>query len=146
MAESDLRAVADQRFERALSEAGARDPRDFYRDRLKTLKEQDPAAFKRALAYFNETLIPSVARDASDPISEWLEYGRFLASLSTPGRTVQIDASGRARDYSRPVPLDSLVLHLPDTTTQPALIVGLPPKLTPPQKAAHELLVRQQQG
>lgn len=146
MSETDLRARADERYQQALAAAGARDPRDFYRERLKTLKEKDPAGFKRALAYFNETLIPAVAGDDSDPLAEWLEYGRLLATLSEPGRTVQIDATGRAVDYRRPVPRDSLVLHLPDSSTRPALIVGIPPKLSPPQKAAHELLVRQGQG
>ena len=146
MAETELRARADERFEEALRVAGARDPRDFYRERMKALKEQDPAGFRRALAYFNETLIPNVAREDADPLEEWLEYGRLLATLSVPGRTVQIDATGRAVDYRRPVPRDSLVLHLPDASTQPALIVGIPPKLSPPQKAAHDLLVRQQQG
>jgi hypothetical protein len=146
MAEAELRARADERFEEALRAAGARDPRDFYRDRLRVLKEQDPASFRRALGYFTETLIPTVAREDSDPLAEWLEYGRLLATLTVAGRTVQIDASGRAVDYRRPVPVDSLVLHLPEASTLPALIVGIPPKLSPPQKAAHELLVKQQQG
>src|SRR5690349_22356265 len=30
------------------------------------------------------------SREDGDPMAEWLEYGRFLASLAAPGRTVQI--------------------------------------------------------
>jgi hypothetical protein len=87
-----------------------------------------------------------VARDDSDPLGEWLEYGRFLATLTGPGRAVQIDAEGRATDYARPVPPDVLVLHLPERTTAPAVIVGIPATLTPAQRAAYDLLVKQAQS
>ena len=142
----DLRARADARFERALQETGARDPRGFFRDQLRELKASSPDAFRRALRYYEETLIPAVADEASDPVAEWLEYGRLLASLSVPGRAVQIDAGGRARDYARPVPSDTLVLHLPDNAAKPALVLGIPPKLTPHQRASYDLLVKQSQG
>ncbi|HZG43453.1 MAG TPA: hypothetical protein VEY93_10855, partial [Longimicrobium sp.] len=63
-----------------------------------------------------------------------------------PGRTVQIDGTGRSREYARPVPLDALVLHLPTSAGAPALVVALPPRLTPHQRAAFDLLVRQSNG
>lgn len=140
----DVRARADARSDSVLK--GARDPRDFYRDRLRALKAQDPDAFRRALAYYEDSLIPAVAAEDSDPRAEWLEYGRVLASLAAKGRTVQIDATGRAAEYARPVPADHLVLHLPDAPSQPALIVGIPAKLSPAQKATHDLLVKQSLG
>jgi hypothetical protein len=146
MADEDLRARADERFARALQETGARDPRDFYRKSLVALKARDAGAYRHALEYFESQLIPAVAREDSDALGEWLEYGRFLASLVTPGRAVQIDAGGRASDYARPVPLDALVLHLPDRTTEPAAIVGLPSGLSPAQRASYDLLVRQAQS
>lgn len=142
----DLRARADERFERALKQTGARDPRTFFRDQLRELKANNPDAFRRALRYFEETLIPTVADEGSDPVAEWLEYGRVLASLATPGRSVQIDASGRARDYARPVPLESMVLHLPENAARPALVLGIPPKLSAAQRASYDLLVKQLQG
>jgi hypothetical protein len=142
----DFRARADERFERALQQTGARDPRGFFRDQLRDLKANDADAFRRALRYFEETLIPTVADEASDPVAEWLEYGRVLASLAIPGRTVQIDPGGRARDYARPVPLDAMVLHLPDNAARPALVLGIPPKLSPAQRASYDLLVKQSQG
>jgi hypothetical protein len=144
--DEDLRARADQRFERARQQTGARDPRNFLRDQLRELKGSNPDAFRRALRYFEETLIPTVADEASDPVAEWLEYGRLLASLSVPGRTVQIDAGGRARDYARPVPLEAMVLHLPENAARPALVLGIPPKLSPAQRAAYDLLVKQSNG
>lgn len=142
----DLRARADERFQAALQQTGARDPRSFFRDQLRELKGSDPDAFRTALRYFEETLIPTVADEASDPVGEWLEYGRVLASLSTPGRTVQIDVGGRARDYARPVPAEAMVLHLPENASRPALVLGIPPRLSPAQRAAYDLLVRQSQG
>ncbi|HEU4562922.1 MAG TPA: hypothetical protein VFS20_34140 [Longimicrobium sp.] len=146
MADPDLRARADERFARVLQETGARDPRDFYRKQLVALKAADANAYRRALAYYDQELIPAVAREDSDALGEWLEYGRFLATLTGPGRAVQIDGEGRARDYARPVPADALVLHLPERTTAPAVIVGLPATLTPAQRASYDLLVKQSQS
>ena len=146
MADDDHRARADARFAQALEAAGARDPRDFYRKQLVELKAADAAAYRRALAYYEQELIPAVARDDSDPMAEWLEYGRVLATLAGPGRTVQIDASGLASDYARPVPPDALVLHLPERTTARAIVVGIPTALSPAQRASFDLLVKQAQS
>lgn len=144
--DDDLRARADARFEQALKQTSARDPRNFYRDQLKTLRADNADGYRRALRYFEETLIPAVADEGSDPIAEWLEYGRMLASLSVPGRTVQIDAGGRAREYARPVPLEAMVLHLPENASRPALVLGIPPRLSPAQRASYDLLVKQSNG
>ena len=141
-----LREQADQRFEQALTAAGARDPREFYRNRLRDLKAQDPEAFRRAVEYHDNRLVPAVAAADSDPLREWLEYGRFLATLVAEGRTVQIDTTGRAEAYAAPVPATHLVLHLPSDTRKPALAVGLPPRLSPAQRATYDLLVEGKQG
>lgn len=146
MADKDLRDRADRRFEQALKEQGGRDPRDFYRKRLRELRERSPEAFQRALSYFEQRLTPAVAAEGSDPLAEWLEYGRFLAELVSSGRTVQIDRTGREYPYAPPVPLDHLVLHLPVSTAEPALVVGLPPELSPAQRATYALLVAGSQG
>lgn len=146
MSNPQLREQADQRFQAALEQTGARDPREFYRKRLRDLKAQDPDAFRRAVEYHDSRLVPSVAAEGSDPLREWLEYGRFLATLVAPGRTVQIDPTGRASEYAPPVAADHLVLHLPTDTRQPALAVGLPPKLSPAQHATYALLVEGKQG
>ncbi len=146
MSANDLRERADRRFEQALQAGGGRDPRDFYRKRLRELRERSPEAFQRALAYFEQRLIPAVAADDSDPLTEWLEYGRFLAELAAPGTPVQIDRTGRQHPYAPPVPRDHLVLHLPRATTERALVVGLPPELSPAQRATYDLLVSGSQG
>jgi len=138
---TDVRERAERRFEEALRTSGARDPREFYRSRLRSLKESDPEAFRKGLAYFEETLLPTVAREETDPLGAWMEYGRYLAGLSAEGETVQIDPGGRATPFGLPVDPAALILHLPRDSDLEALAVGLPPKLSEAQRAAYDLLV-----
>lgn len=142
MSDDALRLTADRRFAQALARTGARDPRDFYRQRLRALRDRDEDAFRIALDYYENRLVPAVADGASDPVAEWLEYGRLLAQLTADGQTVQVDATGRAAPYAPPVPVDHMVLHLPTASREPALPVGLPPQLSPAQRATFELLVK----
>jgi hypothetical protein len=135
-----LRTRADARLGEALSRDALEDPRARFRDRLRFLRERDPSAFEEAIRYYEETLVPRVAADA-DPIEEWFEYGRRLADLTGPGIVVSIDAGGRAATFQPPVPRDHLVLHIPDDAATPVLVLVLPLRLTPPQRATYDLLV-----
>jgi len=137
----DLTATADRRLEEALQSEGARDPREFYRDRLRELKSLDGDGYRNAVAYYRETLIPEVASGAVDPLAAWTEYGRRLAESLASGRTVTIDATGRSHPYEPPPPRDHLILHLPEGAGGRAILVGLPPDPTPPQRAAYDVLV-----
>jgi hypothetical protein len=134
----DLSRRADERLEAALAESGARDPREFYRERLRELKRADTVAYEGAVAYYRDVLMPAVAGDGTDPIEEWTKYGGRLASSLAPGRTVAIDGTGRARPYDR-FERTELVLHLPDKGR--ALLVGLPGTLTDAQRATYDVLV-----
>lgn len=136
---------ADLRFEEALERAGARDPREFYRERLRELKGANSKGYDEAVVYYRTTLIPEIASGEVDPLAAWTEYGRRLAVALAPGRTVAVDGSGRADPYEAPAPIDRLVLHLPDDAGARALLVGLPPESTPPQRATYDLLVRGRQ-
>jgi hypothetical protein len=137
----DLNARADTRLEAALKEAGARDPREFYRERLRELKQANPEGYAAAVAYYRDTLIPRVASGEGDPLAAWTEYGRRLAEAVGPGRTVSVDATGRARPYEAPAARELLVLHLPEGKGGRALLVGLPAELTPAQRATYDTLV-----
>lgn len=134
-------ARAEERFEAALSTTGARDPREYYRERLKALRTAEPDAYRCAVQYYEDTLLPSIADSDADPVEAWWEYGRRIAELSVDGRTVEIDPSGRSHSYSRPTPRDRMVLHLPDGTKGLALVVGLPTDLSQAQMASYDLLV-----
>jgi hypothetical protein len=135
------RERADARLEQALEQSGARDPREFYRERLRELKDRDPGGYGEAVRYFEETLIPRVAADGVDPLAAWTEYGRRLAELSAPGRTVSVDSTGRASPYAPPAPPDALVLHMPQVAGGRALLVGLPRTLSEAQRATYDWLV-----
>ena len=143
--QAERRVRAEQHFVEALRRTGARDPRDFYRDRLRLLRAREEELFQRGVQYYEGRLIPATAQEHSDPLAEWMEYGRFLAELMAPGRTVQIDPTGRAQPYAPPVPIDQLVLHLPNSARERALVVGLPPELSPAQRASFDLLVKGKQ-
>lgn len=140
----DVADKADRALEDALEATGARDPRGFYRDRLKALKQADPTAYERAVEYYREILLPVVADGVEPPLDAWTEYGRRLAEALAPGRTVGIDPTGLAHPYERPMG-DRLVLHLPDNAGVRALLVGLPPQLTRAQRAAYDVLVEGKQ-
>jgi hypothetical protein len=146
MANTELRKAADERFREALERTGARDPRDFYRERLRELRDSEAAAYRQAPVYYEDRLIPAVASSGSDPIAEWLEYGCLLARLASPGRTVQVEPTGLATDYERPVAGEAMVLHIPDSARERPTVVGLPPEMSPAQRATYDLLVARRRG
>lgn len=136
----DITTQADRLLEEALSRVGARDPREFYRDRLRELKQVDAEGYEKAVTYYRDVLIPSVASGDAEPLQAWTEYGRRLAAAVAPGRTVAIDATGVAGPYEAPAPRDRLILHLPEGKGR-ALLVGLPSELSPAQRATYDVLV-----
>ena len=138
----DLQTEADLRLEEALADTGARDPREFYRECLRNLKQADRRAYDEAVEYYREVLLPSLVKGV-DPLPAWTEYGRRLATLTTPGRTVMVNQAGVAEPYLEPAPLDRLVLHLPEARgpASRAVVVGLPAELTRAQRAHYDLLV-----
>ena len=139
------RTEADRRFQEAMEAAGARDPRDFYRQSLRDLKESNPQGYARAVGHFQDVLVPAIASGEAEPLSAWREYGRLIAEVTAPGRTVEIDETGRSRPYSPDSPLDRLVLHIPDEKGVRAILVSLPPTPSTAQRASFELLVRGKQ-
>lgn len=136
----ELTERADRVLEDALEATGARDPREFYRERLRELRQANPEGYQQAVAYYRETLIPAVANGTAPALDAWTEYGRVLAEAVTPGRTVSIDETGLAHPYEGPS-ADRLVLHLPSTKGGRALLVGLPSVLSTAQRATFDVLV-----
>jgi hypothetical protein len=135
------RETANSLLEEALRESGARDPRDYYRDRLRELKERSPDGYQEAVRYFETTLVPAIASGEAAPLDAWTEYGRRLAELTAPGRTVAIDATGRSKPYQPPTTSVDLVLHLPHASSGKALLVALPKELSDAQRATYDWLV-----
>lgn len=133
---------AERKLEEALEATGARDPREYYRRQLMDLRRSSRDAYDRAVAYYRETLVPSIAEGRAEPLAAWTEYGRKLAELRAPGRTVAVDPTGRAEPYEARSDPRRLVLHLPEAGKAPALLVGLPAALSDAQQATYDWLVR----
>lgn len=143
--DQELKTKADERFEKALERSGARDPRDYYREQLRELKDRDPDAYRRCVRYYEEDLLPGVAEGDADPLAAWEELGLLIAEETAEGRTVEIDRTGRAHDHDIPSDQDRLVLHLPHDPKEKALLVALPPEPSAAQRATYDLLVRGKQ-
>ena len=132
---------ADQIFEDALGKTGAKDPREFYRKRLREMKMDNPDAYQEAVAYYENQLVPSIAEARDDPLTAWQQFGCHMAELTVTGTPVEIDATGRRLPYVPPTPADRMVLHVPQGSKGRALVVGLPPELSAAQLATYDLLV-----
>lgn len=140
--QEQLRARAEASYEAALRQSSARDPRQHFRGMLRELKEKDAAAFRRAVEYHDAQLLPAIAGGGEDPLRVWLEYGRLIAELLAPGRTVVVQADGAAGEYPPAPGGEPLVLHLPSSAREPARVLGLPAEPSPAQRATLDLLVR----
>ena len=141
--DEETKARADARLEAALADGDRRDPRPFYRHALRYLRKENPAAFQRALDYFENELIP--ASLAEDPLQAWLEYGQLLAGELGAGRVLDLDDTGRAHTVENAALARGLLLFLPDDPRTPVLVLRYPADATPSQQAAHELLVEGRQ-
>jgi len=136
-----LQNRADELFEESLTRTNAKDPREFYRDRLREMKGTDLEAYKAAVDYYQNELIPSIAEKGADPLLSWQEYGCRLAQLTIPGDPVEIDVTGVTHKYKPPTPEDRMILHIPEGPKGKAIVVGLPPELSSAQRATYDLLV-----
>ena len=139
--EGGLQNTADELLIAALEREGARDPRDYYRERLRDLKEESAQGYEEAVRFYRDELVPAIAREGTEPLTAWREYGRTIMELLAPGRTVTIDTSGRSAPYQADISREDLVLHLPDAKNIRALVVALPTSLSPAQSATFDLLV-----
>ena len=139
--EEGLQNTADELLVAALEREGARDPREYYRERLRDLKGESAQGYEEAVRFYRDKLVPAIAKDGTEPLTAWREYGRTIMELLAPGRTVTIDTSGRSATYESDISREDLVLHLPDTKNIRALVVALPTTLSPAQSATFDLLV-----
>lgn len=134
----ELRTRAESRLEAAAGAHGLADPRPAYRERLRWLRENDTAAFERAIRHYETAVLPALVD--GDALAAWIDYGNFLAGLSGTTQLNVIDASGRAASYHAPLPRGSLVVFIPEDTGTPVLIAAMPAEPSPAQEAALQLL------
>jgi hypothetical protein len=127
----------------ALEQAGLSDMRPAYRRLLVRLKETDPGAFDEASRRDRDELEPAIAGGDVDPITAWLAYGTWLAGQFADGRTLAIDATGRARpfDPATTPAAGIMILHIPDDDRSPATLLAVPATPSESQRETAELLV-----
>ncbi len=138
---------ADRRFAARRSETGARDPREYYRGLLRGLRETDPDAYRTLVERYEAEVVQAIAAEGADPLEAWLAFGAVLAqAVAGPGGLHSVDATGQSAPAAPPLPWDALLLHIPEGKGGGgrggrALPVGLPPELSPAQRATVDLLV-----
>ena len=136
--DAELRARAEARLAEAAREQGIVDPRPSYRERLRRLREEQPQSFDRAVRHYEQEVLPALAE--RDPLPVWLEYGSYLASVTSPGDVVRIDAEGRATAWT-PQSAAGLVLHIPGDTAADVMVLSRPVAMSAAQTATVTLLV-----
>lgn len=137
-----MKQASDSRLAAALAERSAFDPRDSFRSALRALKDTRPAAFRQAVQYYEEVVVPRTADPQNDPLEEWRAYGLKIATLAGEGRVVSIEPGGRATDHdARRAPGDDVLLYLPNETRVPALVLAGPARPSASQQASIDLLV-----
>lgn len=133
------RNAADARLDQAARERGYADPRPDLRERLRHLKESSPAAYRQAHTHFQQVVLPALSA-AEDPLAAWVDYARFVGSLSAPGRLLAIEPDGQAHENASPA-AGLLLLYVPEDTATAVLIAAAPAAPTPAQQATLDLLV-----
>jgi hypothetical protein len=136
--DSQLRSRAEASLVKAAEAQGLTDPRPSFREYLRALRQSRPQAFDQAVEHYEQNVLPALA-DA-EPLTVWLEYGRYLASLTTAGKAIAVDASGRAAPWTREAPA-GLVLFVPDENAAEVMVLSQPVTPSPAQQATLTLLV-----
>jgi hypothetical protein len=126
----------------ALKRAALADMRPAYRKLLIRLKGSDPSAFEEVSRQYREEVEPAIAAGDVDPILAWLGYGISLAERLAAGRTLAIDASGRARSFEASSALDAgvMILHVPEDDRAPATLLAVPSAPSESQQETAALL------
>lgn len=141
---SDIRERAEARLSAAAAELALAEPMAPLRERLRTLRESHRDAYDRAVRHYTETVQPALL--AEDPVTAWLDYGRFIGELTSNGRLVHVDATGRAAPWRPPTGAGALVLFVPEDNAVEAFVAIAPAAPTPAQEATVDLLVHGRLG
>lgn len=131
---------AETRYREALGRHGLQDVQPLYRRLLHRLKSEDPDRYQRAVARYEEVVLPGLEAEEEDPLRLWVDYGIWLAERLREGRVVAVDATGLAETVEGPPPLGPLLLHLPEEMRARAAPLVLPSDPSPPQRETLELL------
>jgi len=138
---ADSRRKADERLAAALADVAAADLRDDFRDRLRTLKRDDAAEFRRVTDHYEKVVLPDLL-GSPDPLRVWVDFGVVLGGTTGPGKVAAIDGTGRSATWSGECAAGELLLYLPDDRQADALPLLVPAEPSAAQSATLDLLVR----
>jgi hypothetical protein len=138
---ADSRRKADERLAAALAEVGAADMRDDFRERLRALKRDNAAEFRRVTEHYEHVVLPDLLA-ASDPLRVWVDFGVMLGGTTGPGTVARIDATGRSAAWTGACLAGELLLWLPEDRQADALPLLVPAEPSAAQDATLDLLVR----
>jgi hypothetical protein len=138
---ADSRRQADERLAAALAEAAAADQRDDFRERLRALKRDSAAEFRRVTEHYERVVLPDLV-SAPDPLRVWVDFGVMLGGTTGPGKVARIDATGRSTTWTGACEAGELLLWLPDDRQADALPLLVPAEPSAAQSATLDLLVR----
>lgn len=136
-----LRAQADARLDSALGQGHWADPRAYYRERLRALKNHRPVEYEEATRYYEDVLVPRIAKEEVEPLAGWFEFGGRLAETGGPGKLYTVDRQGKATESTLPPPPSGLTLHIPEARELAPLVIAKPSSPSPAQQATYDLLV-----
>lgn len=141
MSAAESKEAVERRTAEAFERSAWQDPRAEYRDLLRRLRGQDGAAFERAVLEYEATVVERLTDPSVDPVAAWLGYGERLAGWLGHGRTMRIDAEGRASEVEPASTAEpALLLHLPAEESAAAIVVASPRQPSAAQRAAVALL------
>lgn len=131
---------SEARYRTALDEHAVADVQATYRVLLRRLKASHPSSYDAAVSRYEQELVPQLEAGDEDPLRLWLDYGVWVAEQLSPGRIVAVDDTGLALSVEGEIPLDRLILHIPETPTERAIVLAQPARPSEAQKETVQLL------
>ncbi len=131
---------SEARYRAALDQHGVTDVQATYRVLLRRLKASHPSAYDAAVSRYERELVPGLEAGEGDPLRLWLDYGMWIAEQLSPGHVVAVDETGLATPVEDELPLDRLLLYVPETSNERAIALTQPVQPSEAQKETVQLL------
>jgi hypothetical protein len=131
---------SEARYRAALDQHGVTDVQATYRLLLRRLKASHPSAYDAAVSRYERELVPGLEAGEGDPLRLWIDYGTWVAEQLSPGHVVAVDDTGLATTVEDELPLDRLLLYVPDVATERAIVLTMPARPSEAQMETAQLL------
>ncbi len=123
-----------------MDQHGVADVQPAYRVLLRRLKASQPSSYDVAVSRYERELLPTLEAGEEDPLRLWLDYGMWIAQQLHRGHVVAVDDTGLAMPVDDELPLDRLLLHVPEKSNERAIVLAQPARLSEAQTETVQLL------